>query len=74
MLGDLPLLGKLFSFDNSGLVKRSLMVFLRTTILKDGVGKRLTAASTLPRSFLHGTRTVVDALRAPGPGAGRATT
>lgn len=43
VLGDVPLLGRLFSFDNTGLDKRSLMVFLRTTILKEGVGKRVTA-------------------------------
>ncbi len=43
VLGDVPIIGKLFGFDNTGLNKRNLMVFLRTTILHDEAGQRETA-------------------------------
>lgn len=35
VLGDIPLLGRLFRADNTNIVKRNLMVFIRPTIIRD---------------------------------------
>lgn len=35
LLGDIPLLGRLFRADNTNIVKRNLMVFIRPTIVRD---------------------------------------
>ncbi len=35
LLGDIPLLGRLFRADNSSIAKRNLMVFIRPTIVRD---------------------------------------
>ena len=42
VLGDLPLIGRLFSNDDTTADKTNLMVFLRPTILRDGVGRKVT--------------------------------
>ncbi|MFV0574773.1 MAG: type II secretion system secretin GspD [Vibrio sp.] len=38
LLGDIPVLGKLFSYTSTTKEKRNLMVFLKPTIIRDGVG------------------------------------
>jgi len=41
ILGDIPLVGRLFSFDRTTKLKRSLMIFLRPNIIKDAATSNL---------------------------------
>lgn len=51
VLGDIPLLGRLFKSSRDSRVKRNLMVFLRPTVVRDGAG--LTALSGRKYNDVH---------------------